>query len=370
MNDVYERTTRGGWFDVSEEYLDRLVDEGSLSDYLTDELGSAEEFTVTRHDQGHSNETLFVEWGDREFVLRRPPAGETAETAHEVTREYLVMDALQETPVPVPTTVLACEDESVLGAEFYLMERQHGDVLRTDEPERFQSETARERLSEEVIDTLAAIHSVDPAAVGLDDFGYPEGFTERQVRRWSEQFTWAFDVTGEEREVPEVYELMSWLTEHAPEGHPHMLVHGDFKLDNLMFAPGTPPDLTAVFDWELSTLGDPHTDLGLLLLFWQEPDDPDPPIPELMPTFTAKPGYLSREELIERYERESGIEAENLRFYRVLAAYKMAALGEMFFRRHLEGNAADSLYPKMRDGVPRLAKRTLEMAKGSGDVSL
>ncbi len=366
----YERQTRGWWFRVTDEYLDRLVDEDALSAYLADELGSAERFDVMRHEQGHSNETLFVGWGDRELVLRRPPAGETAETAHEVTREYRVMDALQETPVPVPTTVRACEDEDVLGAAFYLMERQHGDVLRREGPERFQTPAARNELSTAVIDTLAAIHSVDPAAVGLDDFGYPEGFTERQVRRWSEQFTWAFDVTGEEREVPEVYELMSWLTEHAPEEHPHTLVHGDFKLDNLMFAEGTPPELTAVFDWELSTLGDPLTDLGLLLLFWQDPADPDPPIPELMPTFTAKEGYLSRGELIDRYEEQSGIEAGDLRFYRVLAAYKMAALGEMFFRRHLEGNAADPLYPKMREGVPRLAKRTLEMAEGSGDVSL
>ncbi len=355
---------------MSEEYLDRLVDEDRLSTYLTDELGPAEEITVMRHEQGHSNETLFIEWGGRELVLRRPPAGETAETAHQVTREYRVMDALQDTPVPVPTTVLACEDKEILGAEFYVMERQHGDVLRTEEPNRFQNPAARKRLSEGMIDTLAAIHSVDPAVVGLDDFGYPDGFTERQVRRWSEQFTWAFDVTGEEREVPEVYELMSWLTEHAPEEHPHTLVHGDFKLDNLMFAPGTPPELTAVFDWELSTLGDPLTDLGLLLLFWQDPDDPEPPIPELMPTFTAKEGYLSREELIDRYEKRSGIDAAQLRFYRVLAAYKMAALGEMFFRRHLEGNAADPLYPKMREGVPRLAKRTLEMAEGSGNVSL
>jgi aminoglycoside phosphotransferase (APT) family kinase protein len=345
-------------------YLDRLLDEDALASYLDAELGPAEQFAWEHHGEGHSNETLFLSWGERDLVLRRPPAGETAETAHDVTREYRVIDALQETDVPVPTTVAVCEERDVIGSEFYLMEQASGDVLRESEAERLAAPGQRRRLGEEVIDTLAAIHTVDYEAVGLGEFGHPEGFTQRQVRRWSEQFTWAFEVTSDDREVPEVYELTGWLLENAPEEHPHTLVHGDYKLDNLMFAPGTPPELTAVFDWELSTLGDPLTDLGLLSLFWREAADPTPAIPEMMPRFTEREGYPSRAALIDRYESATGIAFEKRRFYEVLAAYKMAALGEMFYRRHLEGNAADPLYPKMEDGVPRLAEYAIALAEG------
>jgi len=349
---------------MTDAYLDRLVDDDALASYLDTELGPADAFEYERLGEGHSNETLAVTWGDRDLVLRRPPAGETADTAHDVTREYRVMDALQGTEVPVPTTVLVCEDRDVIGSEFYLMERARGDVPRDDEPERFATPEHRRRLGEEVIDTLAAIHEVDYDAVGLSEFGHPEGFTARQVQRWSEQYTWAFEVTSEDREVPEIYDLTGWLMENIPDDHPHTLVHGDFKLDNLMFAPGTPPELTAVFDWELSTLGDPRTDLGLLALFWRDPGDPDPPTPELLQPFTEREGYPSRGELFERYEERTGTAFEHRRFYQVLAAYKLGALGEMFYRRHLEGNAADPLYPKMEAGVPRLAEYALALAEG------
>ena len=351
-----------------EDYVDRLVDEGALASYLESELGPVETFAVERHAEGHSNETLFLEWGDREYVLRRPPAGETAETAHDVLREYRVVNALQETDVPVPRTVLACEETDVIGAEFYLMDRTAGDVLRESEPTRFATPAHRNRLSEELIDTLAAIHSVDVEAVGLEDFGYPEGFTQRQVDRWAGQFEWAFEVTTEVREVPEIHELTAWLQANVPDEHQHTLVHGDYKLDNVMYGPGTPPELVAVFDWELSTLGDPLTDLGWLLLFWQDPSDPDPAIPDLMATFMGGDGYLTRDELVDRYESQTGIEFTDRRFYQVLGGYKMAALGEMFLRRYLEGNADDDLYPKMEADVPKLAAYTLELARGEASL--
>ena len=152
---------------MTDSYADRLVDEDALRAYLVDALGSTEEFAVRRHRAGHSNETLFVTHGDDEYVLRRPPAGETAEKAHDVLREYQVMDALQDTPVPLPETVLACDDERVIGAEFFLMARLDGDVIRDAEPERFGTADARERVGEELVDSLSAIHDVDPAAVGL-----------------------------------------------------------------------------------------------------------------------------------------------------------------------------------------------------------
>ena len=354
---------------MADDYLDRLVDEEALSAHLAELLGPADRFEWSHHGAGHSNETLFVRWGNRDLVLRRPPAGETAERAHDVLREFRVLDALQGTDVPVPTTVAACEDDSVIGDPFFLMERVRGDVLRGSEPERFATLDARELVGTELIDTLAAIHGVEYERVGLGEFGHPEGFTERQVRRWSEQLTWAFRTTVEEREVPVLYDVMSWLTDNVPEEPPSTLVQGDYKLDNVMFAPGTPPELVAVFDWELSTLGDPRTDLGWLLSFWRDPGDPDPALPGLTPRFMEREGYPTRRELVDRYERHTGTSYEHDRFYRTLGVYKLAALGEMFYARHLSGDSADDLYPKMHDGVPALGERAMRIIEGEEPLS-
>ncbi|UWG46754.1 putative aminoglycoside phosphotransferase [Halanaeroarchaeum sp. HSR-CO] len=347
-----------------EEYFERLVDEQSLSSYLTAELGPAATFGVDRHDEGHSNETLFVTWGERDLVVRRPPPGETADTAHQVLREYRVMDALQETPVPVPPTVLACEDESIIGSEFYVMERVDGDVLRDDEPERFATPSLREQVGETLVDTLASIHAVDYDAVGLADFGRPEGYTARQVERWQRQLAWAFERTEAVRAIPELEEVGAWLAENAPTDHPRSLVHGDYKLDNVLYAPGTPPSVAAIFDWEMATLGDPRADLGWLLAYWR--DDTEPAVRDAVhaPAFTAAEGYPSRRDLVERWEARTGFTFEHERFYRVLAVYKLAGLGEMFYRRHLEGNADDALYPEMETRVPALAERALAIRDG------
>jgi aminoglycoside phosphotransferase (APT) family kinase protein len=350
--------------DRSEEYFARLVDEDALRSYLADRLDEVDRFAVERLEAGHSNETLVVTWGDRDLVLRRPPPGETADTAHDVLREYRVIDALQDSSVPVPPTVLACEDEGVVGGQFYVMERVEGDVIRDAEPERFAAPGHRERIGEEAVDTLAGIHGVDYEAVGLGEFGYPEGFAGRQVKRWSEQLTWAFQTTVERREVPALYEVMEWLGDNAPESHPHTLVHGDFKLDNVMFGPGTPPELVGVFDWEMATLGDPRTDLGWLLSFWRDPKDPEPVLPDLSATFTDREGYPTRRDLVERWEARTGLTYEHDRFYRTLAVYKLAGLGEMFLARYMRGDADDDLYPKMEEGVPALAERALRIIDG------
>ncbi|RBI62305.1 phosphotransferase family protein [halophilic archaeon] len=346
------------------DYFDRLVDEATLRDYLADRLGDPGEFAVRHHAEGHSNETLFVTWGDRDLVVRRPPPGETAETAHDVLREYRVMDALQDTAVPVPPTVLACEDHSVVGSDFYVMERVEGDVLRDAEPDRFAAPDARRRVGEQLVDTLAAIHSLDYEAVGLGEFGRPAGYTDRQVDRWTKQLEWAFERTAEERTVPVLEEVGDWLAENRPPDHEHALVHGDYKLDNVMFAPGTPPELVAVFDWEMATLGDPLADLGWMLSYWRDSGDPAPATPELTATFMEADAYPTRRDLVERYEDATGIEYDHDRFYRALAVYKLAALGEMFYRRYLEGNSDDPLYPRMEDRVPALAERAKRIVDG------
>jgi aminoglycoside phosphotransferase (APT) family kinase protein len=348
---------------MTDEYFDRLVDEDALREFLTAELGPVEEFDVRRHREGHSNEMLFVTWGDRELAVRRPPPGETAETAHDVLREYEVIDALQETAVPVPRTVAACDDHDVIGSDFFVMDRVEGTVVRDEEPEGVGDSESRARLGSEVIETLTAIHDLDYESVGLGRFGRPTGYTERQVERWQTQFAWAFEVTTDERAVPAIGRVGEWLSENCPTDHPETLVHGDFKLDNLMFRTD-PVDLVAVFDWELSTLGDPRTDLGWLLSHWRDDHDPEPAMGEYTTRFMEQTDYPTRVELVERWEDATGLSFEHERFYRALAVYKLAGLGEMFFRRYLEGNADDPFYPKMEHAVPALADRAERIIDG------
>lgn len=346
------------------DYRERLVDEQSLADYFEDHLGPADEYDISYHSEGHSNETLFIAWGDADLVLRRPPPGKTAETAHDVLREYRIMDALQGTAVPVPETVLACTDPSVLGCDFYVMYRVEGDVIRDREPDRFGTPDRRQQFGEQLVDTLVEIHAVDYDGVGLGELGRPDGYIERQVERWHKQFEWALAVTARERNLPQRDRVADWLDRNVPETSPNTLVHGDYKPDNVMVSPADTPEVVSVFDWELSTLGDPRFDLGWLLLYWRHAEDAPPAVPDLSPTFMEQEGYPSRGDLVERYETQSDIEFRHGRFYRTLAVYKLAALGEMFFRRHLEGNADNPMYPTMREGVPALFERATRIIDG------
>ena len=341
------------------------ADTDALASFLEAELGPGD-LAVEGRGAGYSNETLFVRWGDRELVVRRPPPDETAEGAHEVLREYRILDALSGTDVPVPTAVLACEDDAVLGAPFYVMDRLRGDVIRTEEPPRFATPARREALAAEFVDTLAAVHGVDYQAVGLADLGDPDGYLERQVATFREACEWALETTREERAVPELETVGTWLAGNVPDLSTPALVHGDYKPDNVMFGPGDDPEIVAIFDWEMSTLGDPFTDLGWMLSYWWDAKDPDPPegSKTLNTTFMAGEDYPTRRELVDRYEERTGFSFDDERFYRTLAVYKLAGLGEMFFRRHLEGNADDPMYPKMEAGVPSMADRAMRIIEG------
>jgi aminoglycoside phosphotransferase (APT) family kinase protein len=357
------------------ERTETKLDTAALSAFLEREVGPADDLAVTGEGGGYSNETLFVTWGDRELVVRRPPPDETADTAHDVLREYRILDALQGTDVPVAPTVAACDDDAVLGAPFYVMDRVAGEVIHTAEPERFGTPARRDALADAFVDALVAVHDVDYDAIGLEagEFGYPEGYLDRQVERFQEAVIWALDTTSEQREVPELYEVGSWLAEHAPEESDHALVHGDYKLDNVMFAPADQPRIAGVFDWEMSTLGDPLADLGYALHLWPDRGAPRAPDAEgtdvvaderFAPSFLAGEGYPTREEFVDRYESRSGREFSNPRFYLALAAFKMAALGEMFYARYLRGGVDDPMYERMGEGVPAQAERALAIIEG------
>ncbi len=353
----------------SGEYFERLVDRDALNAYLEDELGPADRFDLELLKVGHSNETLHVTWGSRKMVMRRPPPGETAESAHDVLREYRVLSALEGTDIPLPEPILACGDHAVIGSDFYLMERLQGTVIRDEEPERFAAPEHRRTIGEELMEILGRIHNLDYAAVGLEDLGHPEGFTERQVDRWTKQLDWAFETTAEVRTIPELREVGRWLKDNLPPDPHHTLFQGDYKLDNVMFAPGTPPRIVGVFDWEMCTLGDPLFDLGWTLISWRDEDDSDA-LAGMSSTseFMLREGYPDRRGLVDLYESYSGIAFEHDRFYRALAVYKYAGVGEMFFARHLAGDADDELYPLMEDIVPRLAEQALKIIRGEAPL--
>jgi aminoglycoside phosphotransferase (APT) family kinase protein len=311
---------------------------------------------------GRSNLTYVIGDGTRDWVLRRPPLGHVVETAHDMRREYRVLDGLHGTPVPVPRVLAYHPGADLIGAPFYVMERVDGRVLRT-KAEMATLEPAEARAcSERLVDVLAALHSVDYEAVGLADFGRPDGFLARNVARWGKQ--WQANQT---RELPALDEVARRLDAALPTSGPAAIVHGDYRLDNTMLAPDDPGRIVAVLDWEMSTLGDPLTDVGLLLVYWGGG--------EQLTTLTAQgvadlPGFLSRDEVVARYAERSGRDVEHLDFYVLFAMYKLAIIVEGINARYLMGKTLGEGFSEMGAMVDALAEQGLALADASDDVSL
>ncbi|MCA1727781.1 MAG: phosphotransferase family protein [Actinobacteria bacterium] len=340
-----------------------LVDEEALRRYLDERLGEGPAIEVERHQVGHSNETFFLTRGEDRWVLRRPPRGAFLPTAHDVKREYTVLDALKDTPVRTPTPILLCEDTDVIGVPFYVMERVDGVVIRAELPPGFASEVATRRgLGEEVIDALAELHATDHTAVGLEGFGKPTGYLERQLRRWSGQLELTEPFS---RRVEELHELTDYLKTNVPESGPAGIVHGDYRLDNATFAPEPPARLLAIFDWEMSTIGDPLADVGWLATSWVEPGDPSDPVFASLAQVTRQEGFPTRAEMVERYQERTGREVRNLAWYMVLAIWKLSILLEGSYARHLAGLTDDPFFASLEIGVPTLARRALDVARGA-----
>lgn len=314
---------------------------------------------------GRSNLTYRVEGdGGRCWVLRRPPLGHVLPTAHDMAREYRVLAALAETDVPVARPLALCDDPSVNDAPFYVMEYAAGVVLDDALPSGFAvREAERRRIGEALIDVLVQLHAVDAQAVGLADFGRPEGYLERQVRRWAQQ--WQRSQTGP---LPQIDALAKRLARALPPSPPATLVHGDYRLGNLALDPADPGRVVAVYDWEMATRGDPLADLGYTLIYWVEPDDT--PAGRYLPSVTAAPGFARRADLLDRYTRASGRDASHVDFYQVLALYKLAVISEGIYARWKLGKTLGDGFESLGRAAAPLAERALAIADASSDPKL
>lgn len=316
---------------------------------------------------GRSNLTYLVRGGGHEWVLRRPPLGHVLPTAHDMTREYRVLSALAGTDVPAPRTIALCEDASVNDMPFYVMQYCPGVILAQDIPPGYApTPEDRRRICVALVDTLVRLHAVDYRAVGLEGFGRPDGYLERQVRRWSEQ--WQRSKTSE---LSDIDELIRRLRAALPVSPSPTIVHGDYRLGNMALDPHDPGRVTAIFDWEMATLGDPLADLGYTLIYWTEAGDP-PPSGGVgtASTFTASPGFFTRAEIIAEYARRSGRSVDAIDFYQVLALYKLAVISEGIYARYLQGKTLGEGFAGMSRSSGALAQRALTIADSSTDPHL
>jgi aminoglycoside phosphotransferase (APT) family kinase protein len=333
---------------------DELVDPSGLSKFLAAEQPAYPgDFTVERIGEGQSCLTFLVTGDGWRVILRRPPRGDLPPSAFDVAREYRVMRALSEhdAPVPVPKPIVLCEDNAVIGAPFYLMESVDGVVVREELPPDLSSLADRARMGEQLVDTLVALHSVDFEAVGLEGFGKPEGYLARQMRRMGQLWELA-----RFRDQPDIEAVGRWLSENVPTQANPTIVHGDFKLDNVIFAAKSPARLVAVVDWEMSTLGDPLADLGWMLYFWRDPDDEDFRGPGAGGV-TQLEGFPRRRDLLALYAARSARATDNIGWYVALAGWKIAIIMEGSYRRYLGGVTDHPTFARLEEGVPALARR-------------
>ncbi|MBK7586486.1 MAG: phosphotransferase family protein [Myxococcales bacterium] len=326
------------------------------------EIAPTDELTIEQFPSGHSNLTYLVRAGGNEYVLRRPPFGSRVKTAHDMSREYRVLSRLHSVYPLAPEPLALCEDESVLGAKFYVMRRLVGVILRKDLPAGFSLDATQVRaLHLELVDRLAELHAVDFAAAGLADLGKPTGYVERQVRGWTERYA-----AAKTDDLASVTELGAWLGQRIPEQGAPTLIHNDFKLDNVVLDPDAPTHIVGVLDWEMCTLGDPLMDLGTTLSYWIDAADSEPfQAVRWGPTTIA--GSLTRREVADRYAERTGRDVSNVLFYYCFGLFKTAVVLQQIYYRYQRGLTKDERFAWLIHGVRLLSERGVE-AIGLGRI--
>ena len=301
-------------------------------------------------------------WEVNEFVLRRPPLGPIPPGAHDMRREHRVLSRLHELYPLAPRSLLLCEDESIIGAVFLVEERRRGFVIRDDIPEEFAGRPdLNRRIGEALVDALADLHLVPPEAVGLGDLGRPEGYVERQLQGWGRR--WQMAQGGEEaaRSAALWAPVIHWLGAHLPQSGEAALLHNDYRLDNCLLDSADPGHITAVLDWDMCTRGDPLADLGYLLNYWVEPDDP-PEWREIASMPTWREGFPSRAEAIRRYARRTGFDVAEIGWHQVFAAFKLAVIIQQIYIRYVRGQTQDARFRHYYRRVQGLAEKARGLA--------
>jgi aminoglycoside phosphotransferase (APT) family kinase protein len=320
------------------------------------------EIEVRQFPSGASNLTYLVRIGDWEGVLRRPPLGPVPPKAHDMSRESNILTKLHEAYPLAPRPYFLCEDEAVMGAPFYLMERREGIVVDDSFPEGIEpTEELCRGLSLTVADTLVELHAVDWREAGLGELGRPEGFLERQVKGWIGRYDKA-----KTDEIPEVEPLTDWLARDVPESPPATIIHNDYKLNNLVLNPEDLTEVRAVLDWEMATIGDPLFDLAVSLSYWVEAGDSQE-LKEVLPTVTDAPGFITRKDFVEYYAEKSGRDLSQMHWYVVFGYFKLAAILQQIYARWHNGQTKDDRFANFNERVRNLILHAHELSR-KGDI--
>jgi len=356
-----------------ERWLDRAkpvrageeVELETVARYLREhisEIPADAELSIEQFPAGHSNLTYLVRAGGHEYVMRRPPFGSKVKSAHDMGREYRVLAGLSRVYPLVPEPLVYCEDESVMGAKFYVMRRIPGIILRKDLPPGLELSPAQvTKLHYELVDRLAELHALDPAAAGLADLGRPDGYIERQVDGWTERYR-----ASKTDDIPSVDELARWLAEHRPKESHATLIHNDYKLDNVVLDPDEPTRIIGVLDWEMATRGEPLMDLGTTLSYWVDAED-EVEFHAIRWGPTTIPGSLTRREIVRRYAEKSGRDVENILFFYCFGLFKTAVVLQQIYYRYKQGLTQDERFAMLIFGVRLLADRGVQ-AIGFGTI--
>lgn len=314
------------------------------------------ELRIRQFEAGHSNLTYALEIGDWEAVLRRPPIGPVAPKAHDMEREFNVLSILHPVFNTAPKPLVFSDDLSIMGSPFFIMERRHGVVLDTSFPEGMEeSEELRKNISEQLVDKLVELHAIDYTKTQLVNMVKPDGFLERQVHGWIGRYEKA-----KTSEIADVFQLTAWLQQNIPESPAPTIIHYDYKLNNAMFSYDY-SEMTGLFDWEMTTVGDPLADVGAAMSYWMEAGDP-----EALRNLTGKPpvtvqqGFFTRDEFIARYAEKSGRDMTHIQYYITFAYFKLAVICQQIFYRYTLGQTKDPRFSQMDKFVHALVLQAMK----------
>jgi len=338
------------------------LNEANLREFLGERFSNAPgEIEVLQFPSGSSNLTYLIKMDGQEFVLRRPPFGNTVVSAHDMKREFGVLSKLSAVYQPAPKPLIYCADETIIGSEFYLMERRNGLIIRGVSPETLEnSKELQRKVCESFIENLVELHSLNYQKIGLGDLGKPEGYAQRQVEGWTKRY-----YNAKTDEHAEMETAIEWLNQNIPASGGAALIHNDYKFDNVMLNPENLTEIVAVLDWEMTTIGEPLMDLGSSLAYWMSKESG-----AHLLNMPFNPRVLmeniSRRELVEMYEKKSGKQVSDILFYYVFGTFKLAVIAQQIYARFVKGFTEDkrfATFDSFVNALGKIASRTIQNGK-------